>query len=154
MNFRTINTQRKSILIAAVVGIIAMFLPWVKITFFGISSSMNGMHRKEGIFVFFCFIGAAILALLGDRAKNLDKKFWLLAQACGALASLIMGWNFIESREAGMSYLSVGFYLAGLASIAILLFAYIFRKPGDSIKSGFESLKKEIEDKARDTGIK
>ncbi len=36
MNFQTMNKQRKFILIAAAVGIIAMFLPWVKISFFGI----------------------------------------------------------------------------------------------------------------------
>ena len=95
MNFQTMNKQRKFILIAASVGFIAMFLPWIKISFFGMSSSVNGMHGS-GILVFLCFIGAGVVAFLGDQTKNLDKTFWFIALACGALASLIMVWNLID----------------------------------------------------------
>ncbi|HMK05397.1 MAG TPA: hypothetical protein VK489_14445 [Ferruginibacter sp.] len=148
MNFQTMNKQRKFILIAAAVGIIAMFLPWIKITFFGLSSSVNGMHGN-GILVFFCFIGAGVAAFLGDQTKSLDKTFWFIALACGALASVIMVWNFIDAMGGGTSYLSIGFYLAGLAAVGILLSAYMFRSPADSIKGGFDSLKKDIEEKAK-----
>ncbi len=148
MNFQTMNKQRKFILIAAVAGFIAMFLPWVRISFFGISNSVSGMHGS-GILVFFCFIGAGVVAFLGDQTKNLDKTFWFIALACGALASLIMVWNFIDAMGGALSYLSIGFYLAGLASAGILLSAYMFRNPTDSIKGGFDSLKKDIEEKAK-----
>jgi hypothetical protein len=148
MNFQTMNRQRKYILIAAVVGFIAMFLPWVKISFFGLTSSVNGMHGS-GILVFFCFIGAAVVAFLGDQTKNLDKTFWFIAMACGALASLIMVWNFIDLMGSGLSFVSIGFYLALLASLAVLAATYMFRNPSDSIKSGFDSLKSDIEKKAQ-----
>lgn len=148
MNFQTMNQQRKSILIAAVVGIISMFLPWVRISFFGISTSANGMHGS-GILVFLCFIGAGVVAFLGEQTKNLDKTFWFIALACGALASLIMVWNLIDVMGGGMSFLSIGFYLAVLAAVAVLLAAYIYRNPSDSIKSGFDSLKHDIEEKTK-----
>ncbi len=148
MNFQTMNKQRKFILIAAVVGIISMFLPWVRISFFGISTSANGMHGS-GILVFLCFIGAGVVAFLGDQTKNLDKTFWFIALACGALASLIMVWNLIDVMGGGMSFLSIGFYLAVLAAVAVLLAAYIYRNPSDSIKSGFDSLKHDIEEKTK-----
>ncbi len=148
MNFQTMNRQRKFILIAAAAGFIAMFLPWVRISFFGLSNSINGMHGS-GILVFLCFIGAGVVAFLGDQAKNLDKTFWFIALACGALASLIMVWNFIDAMGSGMSYLSIGFYLALLAAVGVLLAAYIYRNPSDSIKSGFDSLKQDIEEKTK-----
>ena len=148
MNFQTMNKQRKFILIAAAVGFIAMFLPWVRISFFGMSSSVNGMHGS-GILVFLCFIGAGVVAFLGDQTKNLDKTFWFIALACGALASLIMVWNLIDVMGGGMSYLSIGFYLAVLAAVGVLLAAYIYRNPSDSIKGGFDSLKQDIEEKTK-----
>jgi len=106
------------------------------------------MHGS-GILVFFCFIGAGVVAFLGDQTKSLDKTFWFIALACGALASLIMIWNFIDAMDGAMSYLSIGFYLACLASLGVLLSAYMFRSPSDSIKGGFDSLKKDIEEKAK-----
>ncbi|MEP7256265.1 MAG: hypothetical protein ABI666_10860 [Ferruginibacter sp.] len=148
MNFQTMNKQRKFILIAAAAGFIAMFLPWVRISFFGMSTSVNGMHGS-GILVFLCFIGAGVVAFLGDQTRNLDKTFWFIALACGALASLIMVWNFIDAMGGAMSYLSIGFYLAVLAAVGVLLAAYIYRNPSDSIKGGFDSLKQDIEEKTK-----
>ena len=95
MNFETMSKQRKFILIAAAVGFIAMFLPWINISFFGISSSLNGMHDK-GILVFICFVVAGVLAYTGDQTKNLDKKNWFIVLIAGALATLIMLWYFID----------------------------------------------------------
>lgn len=145
MNFQTMNKQRKFILIAAAIGAIAMFLPWVTFSAFGFSSSVNGMHGI-GILVFLCFVGAGVVAFLGDQTKSLDKTFWFIALACGGVASLIMVINFLRALDA-ISYFGIGFYLATAASIAVLACAYMFRSPGDSIKGGFDSLKSDIEKK-------
>jgi uncharacterized membrane protein len=142
MNFQTMNKQRKFILIAAAIGVVAMFLPWV--SFFGIS--VNGMHG-EGFLVFLCFAGAGVVAFLGDQTKSLDKTFWFVALACGALASLIMIIDFLRALDI-LGAFSIGFYLAILAAIGVLASAYMFRSPGDSIKGGFDSLKNDIEKKA------
>jgi uncharacterized membrane protein len=142
MNFQTMNKQRKFILIAAVIGVVAMFLPWVSL--FGFS--VNGMHG-EGFLVFLCFAGAGVVAFLGDQTKSLDKTFWFIALACGGIASLIMVINFLRALDI-LSAFSFGFYLAILAAIGVLVSAYMFRSPGDSIKGGFDSLKSDIEKKA------
>lgn len=149
MNFQTMNKQRKFILIAAAAGIIGMFLPWIRVSFFGMSSSVNGFHGA-GILTFLCFIGAGAVAFLGDQTKNLDKTSWFIALACGALATLLVLWFLIDSSE-GMSFLSIGFYLDLLASIGVLVAAYLFRSPTDSIKGGFDSLKHDIEEKTKNT---
>jgi hypothetical protein len=144
MNFQTMNKQRKFILIAAVVGIIAMFLPWIDLSFLG---SINGMHGG-GIVVFLAFAGAGAVALLGDQTKTLEKTFWFIALACGALASLIMVINFLRALDA-LGLFGIGFYLAIIASLAVLGAAYMFRSPGDSVKGGFDSLKNDIEAKTK-----
>ena len=151
MNFQTINKQRKFVLIAAAVGFISMFLPWFSISIFGYNNSVNGLHGS-GILVFLCFVGAGVLAFLGDQTKNLEKSFWFIVLACGAIATLIMIWNFIDlsSTRYGLgSAVSFGFYLACLAAIAVLAAAYLLRSPDDSIKGGFDSLKGDIDNKVK-----
>ena len=144
MNFKKTSKQRKFILIASGLGFVSMFLPWVRISFFGINGSLNGMHGK-GILVFLCFVVAGILAYVGDQTKNLEKTNWFITLLTGAVATLTMIWLYINASEGFTgSLLSVGFYLASVAAIAVLAATYLFRSPGDSIKEGFDSLKSNI----------
>ena len=147
MNFQTMNKQRKFILIAAAVGVIATFLPWVSVSFgYGIGGySVNGFNGI-GILVFLCLVGAGVLAFMGDQTKTLDKTFWMITLIAGGIASLIMVINFLRALSA-ISYLGIGFYLTTLASLGVLAAAFMFRAPGDSIKGGFDSLKGDIEKK-------
>jgi peptidoglycan/LPS O-acetylase OafA/YrhL len=152
MNFQTMNKQRKFVLIAAAVGIISMFLPWI--SFFGFS--VNGMHGS-GILVFLCFIASGIIALLGDQTKNLEKTMWGITLIAGALALLIILYFLIDSSGnnnvfGSVTGFSFGFYLSGLAAIGVLLSAYLFRSPTDNLKDSFSSMKKNIEGKVGNTG--
>ena len=67
-----LHKQKLYALIAAVVGVISMFLPWWKVSFgggFGFSmpsASVNGMQGL-GIIAFLGFAGAAVLCFLGDK---------------------------------------------------------------------------------------
>ena len=147
MNFQTMSKQRKFILIASAIGVISMFLPWVKISLFGFSSSVNGM-RDSGIFIFLCFVACGVISFLGNQTTNLDRTMWMVTLIVGGLAALIMVINFLRASD-GMNFLSYGFYLALLSSIGLVVAAYLFRTPGESIKSGFDSLKKDIEEKTK-----
>jgi peptidoglycan/LPS O-acetylase OafA/YrhL len=143
MNFETMSKQRKMILIAAAVGVIAMFLPWVSISVFGLAGgSANGMHG-EGILVFLCFLVAGALAWMGDQNKSLNQTNWMLTLVAGGLASLIMVIRFLSWLDI-LSIVSFGFYLALAASIAIVAFAYINRTAGETLQSGFDSLKNKF----------
>src|SRR5438093_10806446 len=107
------------------------------------------MHDK-GILVFLCFVAGGILAILGDQTKNLDKMYWFLTIVCGLVATLLMLWYFIDaSGSYAGSFLSFGFYLSAIAAIGMLLATYLYKTPGDSIKSGFDSLKNNIEQKTK-----
>lgn len=135
MNFATLNKQRKMILIAAAVGVISMFLPWV--SFLGFST--NGMNGW-GVLVFFCFAGAGVISLMGDQTRNLEPMNWMLTLIAGGVAGLIMVINFFNAIDA-LGYLSIGFYGALVAAVALPAFAYMYRTANDSLQSGFDTLK-------------
>ena len=148
MNFQTMSKQRKFVLISSAVGFISMFLPWISISMFGYSQSVNGMHDK-GIIVFICFVASGVIAYLGDQTKNLEKTMWTVTLLAGAIALLFIIWFYSQATGSvmGASMVGFGIYIAALASIGILVSAYMFRSPTDNIKDGFDSLKKEIENK-------
>jgi hypothetical protein len=152
MNFQTMNKQRKFVLIAALAGIIGMFLPWYSFSLFGTYASINGMHGN-GILVFICFIVTGVIAYMDDQTKNLSSTSWIITLLCGALATLIMIWNIIQSGDYGFgSSMSFGIYLTVLAAIGVLLAAFLFRSPTDTIKGGFDSFKKDIDTRMKNTG--
>ena len=128
------------ILIAAAVGVISMFLPWV--SFLGFS--VSGMHGS-GILVFLCFLAAGALAYLGDQTTSLNQTNWMITLVAGGVAALIMVINFFDAGTSGL--LGIGFYGALLASLAIVAFAFMFRSAGVSLQSGFDSLKGDLERK-------
>lgn len=148
MNFQTMNKQRKFILIAAAVGVISTFLPWVSVSFGGFGSYSANGFSGIGILVFLCIAACGVLAFLGDQTKTLAKTFWMITLIASGLATLIMVINLLRASGA-LSVIGIGFYLTTLSAIAILVSAYLFRAPGDSIKGGFDSLKNDIEDKAK-----
>ncbi len=147
MNFQLMSKQRKFILIAAGIGVIAMFLPWIRISLFGITAgSANGLNSGWGWLIFISFVAAGVVTLMGDQTKTLDKTMWMIALIAGALSALLMVIFFLRALDA-ISFISIGFYLALIASLAILYSAYNFRAAGFNIKDGFDSLKGDIEKK-------
>ncbi len=151
MNFQTMSKQRKFILIAAVIGIISVFLPWatVSIGMFGesASESVNGFHGV-GIIVFLAFIIAAIVTLTGDQTKALDKTTWMVALIAAAAALLFAVIALANTSHAGLGFVDAGFgfgiWLTLAAAIGVGASAWLFRNPADDLKSGFDDLKKKI----------
>src|SRR5438067_2368973 len=112
MNFQTMSKQRKMILIAAAVGVISMFLPWISLLGF----SVNGMHGS-GVFVFICFLAAGAIAYMGDQTTTLNQTNWMIALIAGGVAAIIMVINFFDGASSGL--LGIGFYGALIASLGI-----------------------------------
>jgi hypothetical protein len=142
MNFQTMNKQRKFILIAAAAGILGILLPWVSIRGYG---NYNGLH-SWGFLLFILFIVAAAVTLMGNQTLPLEKTFWFVALAAGginSIAVLIMIFSAFDS----LGSFSIGFYVTILASFALAYFAWQYRRPGDDIRSGFDSLKGDVNKK-------
>lgn len=148
MNFDTMLKQRKYVMIAAILGVIGMFLPWFNFGYFG---SINGMHGW-GFLVFLCLAGCAVIAFLGDQSKALDRTLWMVALIASAIASLFMIIWFFDVVSNGFGYMSFGFYVAFIASLTTLYCVYKYRSPSDNIKDGFDSMKRDIETRMKSPG--
>jgi hypothetical protein len=145
MDFANLNKQRKFILIAALVGVISIFLPWISISGFGMSISANGFH-SYGIMVFIAFIAAGIVAIMGDQTKPLDQAMWLVELAAGAVA-LIFAFLSMSNLSGGESFgagFGIGSWLAILSALGVVGSAWLLKSPGDSLQEGFESLKGKV----------
>ena len=73
------HKQRIFMLIAAAVGALACFLPWVNVPIMG---SMNGVAGIVGQMALAMFVGAGVLVLLGNRTGAMPppsawgRRFW------------------------------------------------------------------------------
>jgi len=165
------HRQRKFIFLAAIAGLIAMFLPWVTVSAANVldglggdangtspdlgglfdksalSSSENGMHGT-GIIVFLSFLATFALSLLGDQTRALQKTNWLLAIVTGG-AALLFSIVLLANTPTGSlgfvrSRVGYGAWIALLASAGLLASAWLLRNPGDTLKDGFDQLKKDM----------
>ena len=144
MNFQTMSKQRKYILIAAAVGIISVFLPWITIGAFGMSDSQNGF-RSYGIMVFIAFAVTIAISLMGDQTKTLDQSMWMIVLIAGAVAALFTILFFTNLNDAfGVVDPGFGLWIALVASAGILGSAWLYKNRSDSLKSGFDSIKKSM----------
>jgi Na+-transporting NADH:ubiquinone oxidoreductase subunit NqrB len=141
MDFATLHKQRKFVMIAALVGVISMFLPWV--SFMGFST--NGLHGS-GFLILLSFIGAGVLAFLGDQKAPMAKMNWLGALGCGALAILLWVITFFDVSSA-LSVVGIGFWICIAAAAGVLACAYMFRDPKFDLKQSLGEMKKNVENK-------
>jgi hypothetical protein len=150
MNFQLMHKQRKLILIAAIVGIISIFLPWITISAGGpglnMSVNRNGFHGS-GVVVFLAFAATVILVLTGDEKMSLRRTSWIIALALGLVALLFIGicMSNLSGVTGGYGLVdaSIGFglWIALAASLGILGSAWLLKSPGDSIKLAIDEMK-------------
>ena len=120
MNF---HKQKLYALIAAGIGVIAMFLPWWKVSFGGfMAGSINGMHEL-GILAFLGFVGAGIFSFLGDKTKPFDGQNKMIVAACFGGAALITLIQFLRQT----SFASYGIWLSLLAGVAGAVIVYVLK---------------------------
>lgn len=123
MNF---HKQKLYALIAAGIGVIAMFLPWWKISFggfgFGGGYSINGMH-EIGIIAFLGFAAAGVATFLGNKTKPFEGQFKLIAAGGFAVAALITLIQFLRLS----SNSSFGIWLSLLAGIGGAVIVYVLK---------------------------
>ena len=149
MKFQTMNSQRKFIFIASVTGILSGFVPWLTISIFDTSKSINGFHGW-GILALLAFVIAAVITLIGNLGVP-GKSFLFIVQACGAVALLVViieiaSTSSSPDRRTGFVDTDVGpgIWMALAAAVAIILVAGLFKSAPDNLKSRFEGFKKSI----------
>jgi hypothetical protein len=129
------NKQRMFILIAAVVGIAATFLPWIELPMGSVAGT-----KGDGWITLLLFTISAVLTVLGQRTSSLQgvKMYGAIAPALIAgLVALYKILNFNSSMPdsdnpfalAIRSSISVGIglYLVLIAGLAIPAIGYFLR---------------------------
>jgi hypothetical protein len=120
MNF---HKQKLYALIIAGVGVISCLLPWYRIDFGFVNSSVNGMHGV-GIITFLAFIGAGVVTFIGgDKSKPFAGQFKLIAAGCFGGAALFALIQFLNQT----TFASFGIWLAIIAGIAGGIVVYVLK---------------------------
>jgi len=124
--FSGLHKQKMYAFIAAIVGVIACFLPWWSFSFggFGLGAgySINGMHDL-GILAFLGFVGAGVVTFLGDKAKPFEGQLKLIAAGAFALAALISLIQFLRIST-GTSF---GIWISIIAGIGGAVIVYVLK---------------------------
>lgn len=132
------NKQRIAILIAAGLGVLSTFMPWVTMPFIG---SINGMH-EVGWTILILFIIPLIISLTGDKKVALKGGLLYAAIIPSIIAGIIGIWKMVELKtefsnemgdnpftdlfEASVS-IGLGLYLVVIAGIALPILAFAIK---------------------------
>ena len=138
-NILIMNRQRFAVVILAIIGMIATFLPWYRIALVGTVSGVS----SSGWFTFIMFIIVIILALRKNLQEDMTMGISWSVTILSLLASFVVLWRMIDVwfAKEGMfslggnmdgilgSQVSVGYgaWIVVIAGICIPLAAFIFR---------------------------
>lgn len=133
------NKQRFAVIIVAIVGMIATFLPWYKIVQVG---SVSGMS-SSGWFTFVMFVIVIVLAFRKNLHEDISMGISWCITICSLLASFVVLWRMIDVWFAKEGMFSLGGGMAGIlgsqvsigygawvvvaAGICVPFAAYLFR---------------------------
>lgn len=133
------NRQRFAVIIVAIIGMIATFLPWYKIVEVGTISGMS----SSGWFTFIMFVIIIILALRKNMQEDMSMGISWSVTIFSLLASFVVLWRMIDVwfAKEGMfslggnmdnimgSQVTVGYgaWMVVIAGVCIPFAAYLFR---------------------------
>lgn len=145
------NKQRKFILAASVLGIVAVFLPWISVSAgafgYSVSESRNGFHGM-GVLYFLLMVVVLVLAVTGEQSNTLEKnkRLGVLGTGLFALICLLITYsNAQDDVRGGMGFASssvgIGMILAALSAVAVIIIPILIKKPGESLNGDLMQLK-------------
>ena len=124
------HKQRLFIVIAASVGIIAAFFPWVSIFIFSFSGISS--EAGSGGLITLALFGAAggIAIATGDRANELEAKMKKSVAGIGAAVfGYLLYYMFIRA-EGMLSAMGTGVWLTLIAGLVVLALPFIVKGDG------------------------
>jgi len=93
------NKQRIALIVASVIGMFAVFMPWITIPF---NNKLNGLNVGEGnvgYFALLFFAVSLLIALIGDKTKLLVTKTKYIAASAGLISVTIVGSCIISFQK-------------------------------------------------------
>lgn len=138
------HKQRLAVIIAAGIGVISTFLPWVSVSmgFLG-NYTVSGVSMWPGVLTLLMCAGAGVMAFLGDdRNGPIEANFVKFIAGAGGVSFLIILLNVINAL--GTGGLGFGIWLALLATLAIVAVPFVIKDSGEISMPTKESIKDEF----------
>lgn len=134
------NKQRTVIMLCALVGMFAVFMPWAHTIIPGLKS-LNGMHKLlggNGRYILFLFAIPFVVSLFGKHSEALKKTSFYLAIIPAALASVTVLIEMIRFKFGGwlqvkIASLGFGLYTIVIAGIILIVFAFLLRRKTERV---------------------
>lgn len=135
------HKQRLAVVIAAGIGVISTFLPWVSVTFFGISTTASGLSVWAGILAFLACVAAGVFAFLGDdRNGPIEANFVKFVTIAGGVGVLLVLLFIL----ANFSYVGAGAYIGFIALAGVTAVPFVIKDDGEFQMPTKDSIKDEI----------
>jgi len=136
------HKQRLFIVIAAVVGIVSAFLPWARVSMFGMSVSATGMDGGDGWLSLGLFAAAAGLAFTsGNRNLVLEGS---MKKAVAGIGAAVTAFMLFELFYIGFSWASFGVYFSILAGAAVMASPFVVKGDGSMSMPTSDSIKNDM----------
>lgn len=113
------NKQRLFIVIAAGIGLLSAFLPWAKVSIFGISDTSMGLSVGAWVSMLL-YAGAGAMAFTDDKSIALEKGKKNIMVILGGLGALFSLFKIIQISSESMMSAGFGCYLSLLAGLALV----------------------------------
>ena len=110
--------------IIAAVGLLGVFLPWVRVSIFGFSASASGLKAWQGVISLIVLLVMIVIAIAGNQLKIKEeskKKILTISAYIPALLSLLAFLGVLAEQYASAG---IGLILTLFASIALVLIGH------------------------------
>lgn len=138
LSFLSMHASKTAVLIAAIIGIIATFLPWEKVSLPGVTEIIPGTKVAGWVSCGLCSIAALVGCSGTKSAVNSTQKKWIVV-TMGLLTLPIGIYEYIVvSGEPGGNHpgltgldiqisAGIGTYLVIFAGLALIIIPFVFK---------------------------
>ena len=132
------HKQRLGIMVLAGIGIAGTFMPWAKLSLFGLNQTINGTEG-DGWITLGLFVIPLLFSLLGNRKNALKIGLLIGAIIASLLAGLVAANDLIGMMSAkykadtlGASSIGIGLYVIASVSVSLPISALVLK--GKAVK--------------------
>ncbi len=152
----TLTLKKLLTLIAGALGVISLFLPWYKVSFWGTSLSTNAFGDYVWVAIINIILAAVIIAavllpekVLKSMNKVLPEKVGLITVIASGLFAVLalIGMIMYTSSSYGMGHMGFGWYASVVAGVAGVIINVLKVKELDKVVVGAKPAAKKSEKK-------
>lgn len=107
--------------IAALVGAVGVFLPWVRVSFWGSSFSSSGIEAWQGVIALILLLAAGVLSLIGNGISMDSKTRSTLTTFLPVLPAVLTLWVLIRVLSQSMVNPGIGLFLTLIGAVACFI---------------------------------